>query len=163
MKVVCHPTPLQPQRDRAPHPGITAPPSCCRPTPSSPNMPAPASRAISTVCVWRCAAPSGCATRPAPLLRRKYGIELLEGYGVTEASPVVAANQPDANRPGTVGRLMPGMEARLDPVEGIPNAGRLFVQGPERHARLYQADAPGVIVPPRGRLARHGRRRRHRR
>ncbi len=38
------------------------------------------------------------------LLRQKYAIELLEGYGVTEASPVVAANQPGANRPGTVGR-----------------------------------------------------------
>ena len=61
-------------------------------------------------------------------IRRKSGITLLEGYGVTEASPVVAANQIEANHPGTVGRLMPGMEARLEPVEGIPGAGRLFLR-----------------------------------
>jgi acyl-[acyl-carrier-protein]-phospholipid O-acyltransferase/long-chain-fatty-acid--[acyl-carrier-protein] ligase len=45
------------------------------------------------------------------LLRKKYSIELLEGYGVTEAAPVIAANQPGANRPGTVGRLVQGMES----------------------------------------------------
>ena len=49
------------------------------------------------------------------LLRKKYSIELLEGYGVTEASPVIAANQPGANRPGTVGRLMQGMESASSP------------------------------------------------
>ena len=55
-------------------------------------------------------------------LRKKSTVKLLEGYGVTEAAPVVAANQIDANHPGTVGRLMAGMEARLEPVEGIPGA-----------------------------------------
>ena len=97
------------------------------------------------------------------LLRKKYAIELLEGYGVTEASPVIAANQPGANRPGTVGKLMPGMTQRLEPVEGIPNAGRLFVKGPNvmlgymsrRRARRHRAAA--------GRLARHRRRRLDRR
>jgi len=80
--------------------------------------------------------------------RRKYGMEILEGYGVTEASPVVAANQIEANHPGTVGRLMPGMEARLDPVEGIPNAGLLKVKGPNVMLGYIRADAPGHIVPP---------------
>ena len=65
------------------------------------------------------------------LLRKKYNIELLEGYGVTEAAPVIAANQPGANRAGTVGRLVQGMESRLEPVEGIPNAGQaLSCAGP---------------------------------
>lgn len=82
------------------------------------------------------------------LLRKKYAIELLEGYGVTEAAPVVAANQPGANRSGTVGRLMPGMECRLEPVEGIPNAGRLIVKGPNVMLGYIGADNPGVIVPP---------------
>lgn len=81
-------------------------------------------------------------------LRKKYAIELLEGYGVTEASPVIAANQPGANRPGTVGRLMKGMEYRLDPVEGIPNAGRLLVRGPNVMLGYIRPDNPGVVVPP---------------
>jgi acyl-[acyl-carrier-protein]-phospholipid O-acyltransferase/long-chain-fatty-acid--[acyl-carrier-protein] ligase len=84
------------------------------------------------------------------LLRKKYSIELLEGYGVTEAAPVVAANQPGANRPGTVGRLMRGMESRLDPVEGIPNAGRLVVRGPNVMLGYIKPDQPGIIVPPAG-------------
>ena len=83
------------------------------------------------------------------LLRNKYAIELLEGYGVTETAPVVAANQIGANRPGTVGRLMQGMEARLEPVEGIPNAGRLFVRGPNVMLGYIRADEPGVIHPPK--------------
>jgi len=81
------------------------------------------------------------------LFRKKYSIELLEGYGVTEASPVVAANQPGANRPGTVGRLMQGMTSRLEPVEGIPHAGRLFVKGPNVMLGYIRADDPGVIQP----------------
>ena len=84
------------------------------------------------------------------LLRKKYAIELLEGYGVTEASPVVAANQPGANRPGTVGRLMSGMEYRLEPVEGIPNAGRLLVRGPNVMMGYMRPENPGVIAPPPG-------------
>jgi len=84
------------------------------------------------------------------LLRRKHGIELLEGYGVTEASPVIASNRPGANRPGTVGQLMAGMEMRLEPVEGIPNAGRLVVKGPNVMLGYLNPNAPGKIVPPPG-------------
>lgn len=82
------------------------------------------------------------------LLRKKYSIELLEGYGVTETAPVIAANQLTANRPGTVGRLMRGMEARLEPVEGIANAGRLVVRGPNVMLGYIKADNPGLIQPP---------------
>ena len=84
------------------------------------------------------------------LLRKKYAIDLIEGYGVTETSPVAAANQPGANRPGTVGRLMAGMQARLEPVEGIPNAGRLFLKGPNVMLGYIRPENPGVIVPPEG-------------
>jgi acyl-[acyl-carrier-protein]-phospholipid O-acyltransferase/long-chain-fatty-acid--[acyl-carrier-protein] ligase len=84
------------------------------------------------------------------LIRKKYSIELLEGYGVTETAPVIAANQPGANRSGTVGRMVQGMEARLDPVEGIPNAGRLVVRGPNIMLGYIKPDNPGVIVPPHG-------------
>jgi acyl-[acyl-carrier-protein]-phospholipid O-acyltransferase/long-chain-fatty-acid--[acyl-carrier-protein] ligase len=83
-------------------------------------------------------------------VRRKYGIQILEGYGVTEASPVISANLPQANHPGTVGLLMSGMKAELEPVEGIPGAGRLKVAGPNVMRGYILPEAPGVIVPPPG-------------
>jgi len=49
-----------------------------------------------------------------------------------------------------VGRLMAGMEARLEPVEGIPNAGLLVVKGPNIMLGYISADTPGKIVPPAG-------------
>jgi acyl-[acyl-carrier-protein]-phospholipid O-acyltransferase/long-chain-fatty-acid--[acyl-carrier-protein] ligase len=81
------------------------------------------------------------------LLRNRCNMEILEGYGVTEAAPVVAANQPGANRRGSVGRFMPGMEHKLEPVEGIPNAGRLFVRGPNVMKGYLKPDQPGVLLP----------------
>ncbi len=81
------------------------------------------------------------------LLRRKFGIDILEGYGVTEASPAIAANQPGANRHGTVGRVMPNIGVRIEPVEGISGGGRLFVKGPNVMMGYIKSDAPGVIVP----------------
>ncbi len=84
------------------------------------------------------------------LLRKKYAIDLIEGYGLTETSPFAAGNQPGANRPGTVGHLMTGMQARLEPVEGISNAGRLFLKGPNIMLGYIKPENPGVIVPPEG-------------
>jgi long-chain-fatty-acid--[acyl-carrier-protein] ligase len=60
---------------------------------------------------------------------------LLEGYGVTECSPVVAANRPEANRPGTVGQPLPGVEVcvvDLETEEELPpgQLGMLWVHGP---------------------------------
>lgn len=73
------------------------------------------------------------------------GIKLLEGYGATEAAPVVAVNHPDRNRPGTVGQLMPGMEARLEAVEGITEGKRLFVRGPNVMAGyMVQGDSTRI-------------------
>ncbi|MGZ6008870.1 MAG: AMP-binding protein, partial [Rhizomicrobium sp.] len=48
------------------------------------------------------------------------------------------------------GHLMADMEARLDPVEGIPNAGRLFVKGPNVMLGYIKPESPGVIQPPEG-------------
>ena len=64
------------------------------------------------------------------LVQERFGVTVVEGYGVTEASPVVAVNKPEDNRRGTVGKILPGIEARLDPVEGIAEGGRLFLRGP---------------------------------
>lgn len=76
------------------------------------------------------------------------GTTILEGYGATECSPVIAVNQVHDNRPGTVGKLLPGMEARLEPVEGIHEGGRLIVRGPNVMAGYMFANDPGVLVPP---------------
>ena len=81
------------------------------------------------------------------LLRKKHTIEPVEGYGLTETSPIAAANQPGDNRPGTVGHLIPGMQAKLEPVEGIPGAGRLFLKGPNVMLGYIRPENPGVIVP----------------
>lgn len=81
------------------------------------------------------------------LLKKKHNLEPIEGYGLTETSPIAAANQPGDNRPGTVGHLMPGMQARLEPVEGICGAGRLFVKGPNVMMGYIKAQNPGVIEP----------------
>ncbi len=80
---------------------------------------------------------------------RRFGFEVLEGYGVTEGSPVLAANQPGDIRSGTVGKMLPGIETRLEPVEGLENAGRLHVRGPNVMRGYLTADEPGVIKPPK--------------
>jgi acyl-[acyl-carrier-protein]-phospholipid O-acyltransferase/long-chain-fatty-acid--[acyl-carrier-protein] ligase len=78
----------------------------------------------------------------------KHGTVILEGYGATECSPVIAVSLPDRNRSGSVGPILPGIEWRLDPVEGIHEGGRLHVRGPNVMKGYLDSTAPGGIHPP---------------
>jgi acyl-[acyl-carrier-protein]-phospholipid O-acyltransferase/long-chain-fatty-acid--[acyl-carrier-protein] ligase len=78
----------------------------------------------------------------------RFGTMILEGYGLTEAAPVVAVNTAIHNREGTVGRLLPAMRMRIEPVEGVPEGGRLFLAGPNVMMGYMTADRPGELRPP---------------
>jgi acyl-[acyl-carrier-protein]-phospholipid O-acyltransferase/long-chain-fatty-acid--[acyl-carrier-protein] ligase len=79
----------------------------------------------------------------------KFGIRVLEGYGVTETSPVLSVNTPMAGRTGTVGELFPGVEHRLEPVPGIEHGGLLHVRGPNVMLGYLSAERAGEIEPVR--------------
>ena len=89
------------------------------------------------------------------------GTDILEGYGVTECSPVLACNQRGAQSHGTVGPPPAGHRGRLDPVPGLAEGRRLFVRGPNIMAGYLLRRSAGRRHPAEGRLARHRRYRHH--
>jgi acyl-[acyl-carrier-protein]-phospholipid O-acyltransferase/long-chain-fatty-acid--[acyl-carrier-protein] ligase len=77
----------------------------------------------------------------------KFGLRVLEGYGATECSPVIALNTPLASRPGSVGEILPGMEYKLVPVEGIDAGGLLHVRGDNVMLGYLHSEKPGALQP----------------
>lgn len=78
----------------------------------------------------------------------KLGVRPIEGYGATECSPVISLNTPMANKIGSVGQLMPGIEHKLEPVDGVENGGALHVKGANVMLGYLKVDQPGLIQPP---------------
>ena len=78
---------------------------------------------------------------------QRFSFEVLEGYGVTECAPVLAANQPGDIRAGTIGKMLPGIQSRLEPVEGLDDAGCLWVRGPNVMKGYISPDNPGELIP----------------
>jgi acyl-[acyl-carrier-protein]-phospholipid O-acyltransferase/long-chain-fatty-acid--[acyl-carrier-protein] ligase len=72
---------------------------------------------------------------------QKYGVRILEGYGATECGPCISVNTPLEPRYGSVGRLLPGMDYELEPVEGVEDGQRLFVHGPNVMKGYLNAEA----------------------
>ena len=75
----------------------------------------------------------------------KFGIRILEAYGLTEASPGLCTNTPMHFKRGTVGRFFPNIEYKIKPVDGLEQGGRLWVKGPNLMQGYIKNDKPNVI------------------
>lgn len=72
---------------------------------------------------------------------KKFGVRILEGYGATECSPAITINSRLEPKAGSVGRFLPGMEWKLEPIEGVAEGGKLFVRGPNVMRGYLNPDA----------------------
>jgi len=66
--------------------------------------------------------------------RKKHGVTLLEGYGATETSPVISTNSNEFNRPGSTGKVIPGVQVKIVDFESgqeckARETGLVFVKG----------------------------------
>jgi long-chain-fatty-acid--[acyl-carrier-protein] ligase len=82
------------------------------------------------------------------------GATVLEGYGITECSPVVSVNPPAAPRPGSIGKPLPGVAVRVVELEGggeVPagKMGMIEVSGPTVFPG-YLGEAPSPFVEDQG-------------
>jgi long-chain-fatty-acid--[acyl-carrier-protein] ligase len=78
-------------------------------------------------------------------------MKVLEGYGITECSPVVSANREESIRPGTIGRILPSVEYAIQDVETGRRAergrsGLLLVRGPSIFSGYLNYNGPSPFV-----------------
>jgi acyl-[acyl-carrier-protein]-phospholipid O-acyltransferase/long-chain-fatty-acid--[acyl-carrier-protein] ligase len=83
----------------------------------------------------------------ARIWRERFHARIAEGFGLTEAASIASINTATHSREGTAGRLLPAMRMKLEPVEGISQGGRLFLQGPNLMLGYMSASQPGVLQP----------------
>lgn len=76
----------------------------------------------------------------------KFGVRIFEGYGATETAPALSTNTPMHNKVGTVGRLMPSIEYKLEKVKGIEDGAKLLVKGPNIMLGYLLDSNPGKIT-----------------
>ena len=72
---------------------------------------------------------------------RQFGVRILEGYGATECAPCLSVNTGITLKYGSAGKLLPGVEYKLEPVEGVAEGGRLLVRGPNIMKGYLNPDA----------------------
>ena len=77
--------------------------------------------------------------------KERFGVEIIQGYGMTEAAPVVSLNVPWSNRVGTVGQAIPGVEVRAFDEDANPmppgEVGELWIRGPIIMKGYYHKEA----------------------
>lgn len=76
----------------------------------------------------------------------KHGVTLLEGYGATETSPVISVNSLDFNRPGSTGKVIPGVTVKIENFEtgepcAIKEVGKILVKGDSVMTGYYDDQA----------------------
>jgi len=81
--------------------------------------------------------------------QEKFGVRLFEGYGATECSPIISVNTFLHQKNGSVGRLVPGMEYKLVPVDGIKEGGELWLKGPNVMKGYMRHNDPLKLDPPK--------------
>ena len=77
----------------------------------------------------------------------RFRVNIFEGYGVTESGPVVSVNTPMESKTGSVGRALPSLQYKVEPVPGLERGGRLLLKGPNIMLGYLKIDQPGVLQP----------------
>jgi acyl-[acyl-carrier-protein]-phospholipid O-acyltransferase/long-chain-fatty-acid--[acyl-carrier-protein] ligase len=77
----------------------------------------------------------------ANLWARRFGVRILEGYGATECGPCMSVNTAMEAKDGSAGKLLPHLEYKLEPVDGVSEGGRLLVRGPNVMKGYLNPDA----------------------